>query len=76
MGLAEADVALVERLVRHHLTLAELATRRDHADPATLAALVDAVDGRLETLNLLRRPDRGRLPRGRSRRLVARGGHS
>ena len=54
MGLDEPDVALVERLVRHHLTLAELATRRDHADPATLAALVDAVDGRLETLNLLR----------------------
>ena len=47
--------ALVERLVRHHLTLAELATRRDHADPRTMAALVDAVDGRLETLNLLRR---------------------
>ena len=54
MGLAEPDVALIERLVRHHLTLAELATRRDHADPATLATLVEAVDGRLETLNLLR----------------------
>ena len=55
MGLDEPDVALLERLVRHHLTLAELATRRDHADPATLATLVNAVDGRLETLNLLRR---------------------
>ena len=54
MGLDEPDVALIERLVRHHLTLAELATRRDHADPATLATLVDAVDGRLETLNMLR----------------------
>jgi [protein-PII] uridylyltransferase len=55
MGLDEPDVALVERLVRHHLTLAELATRRDHADPRTMATLVAAVDGRLETLNLLRR---------------------
>ncbi len=55
MGLAACDAALVERLVRHHLTLAELATRRDHADPRTMATLIDAVDGRLETLNLLRR---------------------
>ena len=55
MGLDESDVELVERLVRHHLTLAELATRRDHSDPRTMAALVHAVDGRLETLNLLRR---------------------
>ncbi len=55
MGLAESDVAVIERLVRHHLTLAELATHRDHADPATLATLVDAVDGRMEMLNMLRR---------------------
>ena len=54
MGLPEADVELVERLVREHLTLVELATKRDHGDPATVDALVAAVDGRLETLHMLR----------------------
>jgi [protein-PII] uridylyltransferase len=54
LGLAEADVDLVELLVREHLTLAELATRRDHADPATQDALVAAVQGRADVLDLLR----------------------
>jgi len=54
MGLPPADVDLVERLVLHHLTLAALATKRDHSDPATLDALVAAVDGRAEVLRLLR----------------------
>ena len=54
MGVSEADADLIELLVREHLTLAELATRRDHADPATTDALVAAVDGRTEVLEMLR----------------------
>jgi [protein-PII] uridylyltransferase len=54
IGLNQPDCQLVELLVRHHLTLAALATKRDHADPATLDALVEAVHGRADILNLLR----------------------
>jgi [protein-PII] uridylyltransferase len=54
IGLSEADADLVALLVREHLTLAVLATNRDHADPATQTALVQAVQGRAEVLALLR----------------------
>ncbi|SDT06358.1 [protein-PII] uridylyltransferase [Friedmanniella luteola] len=54
IGLPPADAELVELLVEHHLTLAALATKRDHADPATQAALVAAVRGRADVLDLLR----------------------
>ena len=54
IGLNQGDAELVERLVRHHLTLAGLATKRDHADPATLDTLVEAVQGRADILELLR----------------------
>ena len=54
IGLDRSDADLVELLVRHHLTLAQLATKRDHGDPATQQALVDAVEGRSDVLALLR----------------------
>ncbi len=54
IGLDDEDADVVELLVRHHLTLASLATKRDHADPVTQQALVDAVQGRAEVLDLLR----------------------
>jgi len=54
IGLGPADADLVELLVEHHLTLASLATKRDHADPTTQHALVEAVQGRAEVLDLLR----------------------
>jgi len=54
MGFPAADVEVVHRLVREHLTLVELATRRDPDDPRTVEALVAAVDGRGDVLDLLR----------------------
>nr|WP_179757041.1 [protein-PII] uridylyltransferase [Kineococcus aurantiacus] len=54
LGFEAEDVEVVGRLVAEHLTLVDLATRRDPDDPQTVAALVEAVGGRLETLQLLR----------------------
>jgi [protein-PII] uridylyltransferase len=52
LGLRGPDVDVVERLVRHHLLLPEMATRRDLEDPATVATVVDMVGG-AEELELL-----------------------
>jgi len=43
MGLRDTDVAVVARLVRHHLLLVEVATSHDLDDPRTAAAVAAAV---------------------------------
>lgn len=53
MGFDAGDVDVVERLVREHLTLVDLATKRDPEDPATVEALCGAVRERAEVLDLL-----------------------
>ncbi|MCA2215137.1 [protein-PII] uridylyltransferase [Jidongwangia harbinensis] len=52
IGLPPADVATVEKLVRLHLLLPDVATRRDLGDPVTIATVADAV-GDVTTLDLL-----------------------
>ncbi|MEO3977297.1 [protein-PII] uridylyltransferase [Streptomyces sp. CAU 1734] len=52
IGFEPADVAVIATLVRHHLLLAETATRRDLDDPATVRAVASAV-GTTSTLELL-----------------------
>ena len=53
LGLSQQDASIVEDLVRHHLTLIELATRRDPHEPATLEALAEAVEHDADRLTLL-----------------------
>ncbi|MFF0244913.1 [protein-PII] uridylyltransferase [Streptosporangium sandarakinum] len=52
IGLPSADVAVLERVVRHHLLLPETATRRDLDDPVTISRVAEAVGSR-EVLELL-----------------------
>ncbi|SCL21283.1 [protein-PII] uridylyltransferase [Micromonospora rhizosphaerae] len=52
IGLPEPEVALIGRLVRLHLLLPDVATRRDLADPVTIAGVAELV-GDTTTLDLL-----------------------
>jgi [protein-PII] uridylyltransferase len=52
IGFREADVSVIARLVRHHLTLIEAATTRDLDDPLTIESVAFAV-GDVSTLDLL-----------------------
>ena len=52
LGLAAADVEVLVAMVRHHLLLPDVATRRDLGDPATARGVADAV-GSVEVLELL-----------------------
>lgn len=52
MGFAEADVAVVSELVRHHLLLPAVATSRDLEDPATTRMVAELL-GSVEQLDLL-----------------------
>ncbi len=52
-GFSPRDVEILVTLVREHLTVIELATRRDHQDPATVDAVVAAVGGDREVFEIL-----------------------
>jgi [protein-PII] uridylyltransferase len=59
IGLSDADAATLTLLVRHHLLLSDVATRRDLDDPATIRYVAAAVgdEQTLELLHALSRAD-------------------
>jgi [protein-PII] uridylyltransferase len=85
LGLSEADTNLLVDVVRLHLLLPEVATRRDLDDPGTITAVAEAVGNRdtLELLAALTESDSlatgpaawGRWKAGLVARLVERVGH-
>jgi len=54
LGLDADEVETLELLTREHLTLIDLATRRDPGDSQTVVAVTEAVAGRRDVLELLR----------------------
>ncbi len=54
LGVPAADREIVVRLVREHLALIDLATRRDPDEPRTVEAVLEAVGGSAQTFDLLR----------------------
>lgn len=52
MGFASDDVTVLQKLVRHHLLLSEVATRRDLSDGAVIERVASEL-GSLPTLDLL-----------------------
>jgi [protein-PII] uridylyltransferase len=59
LGFAPADVVVLQEMVRLHLLLPEVATRRDLTDPATIERVAGEVKdvGTLELLSALTRAD-------------------
>ena len=53
LGFAPADIAVLQAMVRHHLLLPDVATRRDLGDPATVDFVAAAVDNDADLLDLL-----------------------
>jgi len=52
MGFTDDDTATLQQMVRHHLLLPDVATRRDLSDDGTIAHVAEAA-GNLTTLRLL-----------------------
>ena len=53
LGLWPSDIETMSKMVRHHLLLPHTAVRRDLQDPATIASVVETLDGDPVLLELL-----------------------